>query len=117
MLLLLFNGAASGGGGGGGASPADTRANGGSGGRLWEVYQEEIERRFRPKPKPKEPEPVQEPEYAEQPASGGFFDVYTDPAEMIARARANAEARANQGQLAEESADALRYLIEECVVI
>ena len=62
--------------------------------RLWELYQEEVAVRFKPKPKPPEPEPVvaqmSEPEPAPQ---GGFFDGPMDPAEMIARARAQAEAR------------------------
>ena len=68
--------------------------------RLWEIYQLEVEQRFRPKPKPKEPEPQPEPKQEFQPAPpSGFFDAPMNPEEMFQRVRAAAEAKERQRAL------------------
>ena len=82
-------------------------ANGTGGGkrfdnRLWEIYQEEIAARLKPKPPPEpEPEPEVIDEVSTEPApQGGFFDARFDAqidTEFFAlKARAYADARHTQ---------------------
>lgn len=81
-----------------GAVPT-TLAKGGHGGGLWEIYQEEMARKFRPKPKKPDPEPEPQPEPFEPATPSGFFDVPVNPEEMMLRVRASAEAKARQHML------------------